>query len=62
MTPPTSPAYQFQCTICSESSTTICIHCTKDACDNHICKKCHKCSDCCECEVPLDDGQAEHIN
>jgi hypothetical protein len=60
VTPPTSLAYRFECTICVESSTAICTHCTKDACDNHICRKCHKCSDCCECEVPLNDDHPEH--
>ena len=44
----------FQCSICDEPSTRICVRCTKDACDNHICEKCLKCSDCCECEVALD--------
>jgi len=32
----------------------ICVRCTKDACENHLCVKCLKCSDCCECEVALD--------
>src|ERR1700690_3304013 len=44
----------FSCSICGEPSTRICVRCTKDACDNHICEKCLKCSDCCECEVALD--------
>lgn len=44
----------FQCSICDEPSTRICVRCTKDACDNHLCEKCLKCSDCCECEVALD--------
>ena len=44
----------FQCSICDEASTRICVRCTKDACDNHLCEKCLKCSDCCECEVALD--------
>lgn len=44
----------FQCSICDEASTRICVRCTKDACDNHICEKCLRCSDCCECEVALD--------
>jgi len=43
----------FQCSICGEESTRICVRCTKDACDNHVCEKCRKCSDCCECEVAL---------
>jgi hypothetical protein len=44
----------FQCSICDEPSTRICVRCTKDACENHLCEKCLKCSDCCECEVTLD--------
>ena len=44
----------FLCSICGEESTQICVRCTKDACRNHLCDKCHRCSDCCECEVPLD--------
>jgi hypothetical protein len=47
----------FLCSICGEESTRICVRCTKDACDNHLCEKCRKCSDCCECEVAL----APHI-
>jgi len=45
----------FTCSICGEQSTRICVRCTKDACDNHLCEKCLRCSDCCECEVALDD-------
>ncbi|MDP2995900.1 MAG: hypothetical protein Q8N47_00340 [Bryobacterales bacterium] len=44
----------FTCSICAESSRDICVYCTKDACQNHICRRCLRCSDCCECEVPLD--------
>jgi hypothetical protein len=47
-------AMPFQCSICDEPSTRICVRCTKDACDNHLCERCLKCSDCCECEVALD--------
>lgn len=39
----------FVCTICGEPSTKICVYCTKDTCENHICPKCLRCSDCCEC-------------
>jgi hypothetical protein len=46
----------FTCSICAEESTRICVRCTKDACDNHLCEKCGRCSDCCECEVVLDDS------
>ena len=45
----------FTCSICGEESTRICVRCTKDACDNHLCEKCRRCSDCCECEVKLSD-------
>ena len=45
----------FTCSICGEESTHICVRCTKDACDNHLCERCHRCSDCCECEVHLDE-------
>jgi hypothetical protein len=45
----------FTCSICGEESTRICVHCTKDACDNHLCEKCLRCSDCCECEVRLSE-------
>src|SRR5436190_14813822 len=43
----------FTCSICEQESTRICVTCTKDTCDNHLCEKCHQCSDCCECEVAL---------
>ncbi len=43
----------FTCSICGEESTRICVRCTKDACDNHLCERCRRCSDCCECEVKL---------
>jgi len=43
----------FQCSICGEESTRICVRCTTDACHNHLCEKCLKCSDCCECEVAI---------
>jgi len=45
----------FTCTICGEPSWRICVWCTKDACPNHICRKCLRCSDCCECEVPVEE-------
>jgi hypothetical protein len=44
----------FQCSICDESATRICVSCTKDTCQNHLCEKCGCCSDCCSCEVRLD--------
>jgi hypothetical protein len=43
----------FSCSICDQESTRICVFCTKDACNNHLCDKCGRCSDCCECEVSL---------
>ena len=49
----------FTCSICGEESTRICVWCTKDACDNHICEKCGRCSDCCECEVHLSEPPRE---
>jgi len=48
----------FACSICEQESTKICVFCTKDACDNHLCERCGCCSDCCECEVPLDEAAA----
>ena len=51
----------FQCTICGEESTRICVWCTKDTCGNHLCQKCGRCSDCCECEVPLDQRPHETV-
>jgi hypothetical protein len=47
----------FSCSICGDTSTGICVYCTKDTCVNHLCRKCARCSDCCECEVPLDAVQ-----
>ena len=49
----------FVCSICGETSTDICVYCTKDTCTNHRCLRCLRCSDCCECEVPLTAGGAE---
>jgi len=49
----------FTCSICGEESTRICVRCTKDACDNHLCEKCRRCSDCCECEVKLSEPLPE---
>jgi hypothetical protein len=46
-----NPPSPFVCSICGEPSTRICVWCTKDACDNHLCAKCRRCSDCCECEL-----------
>ena len=49
----------FFCSICNEESTRICVRCTKDACNNHLCEKCLRCSDCCECAEPLTAVEAE---
>ena len=49
----------FTCSICGESSTEICVYCTKDTCSNHRCERCHRCSDCCECDIPLVAPQPE---
>ena len=54
-----NPSTQFLCCICSDPSTRICLYCTKDACDNHLCEKCGRCSDCCACEVHLDETPQE---
>src|SRR5438270_12963329 len=51
----------FTCSICGEESTKICVRCTKDACNNHICEKCLRCSDCCECEVALSEPVHEPV-
>ena len=50
-----TPTVTFTCSICGEPSGEICVFCTKDACANHVCEKCHRCSDCCECEIHLDE-------
>jgi hypothetical protein len=46
----------FACSICEQESTRICVFCTKDACNIHICGRCGCCSDCCPCEVPLNES------
>jgi hypothetical protein len=46
--------HTYTCSICGDPSTEICVYCTKDACPNHLCRRCLRCSDCCECEVPLE--------
>lgn len=51
----------FQCSICAESSQTICVYCTKDACQNHLCERCHRCSDCCACDMTVREDDA-HMN
>ena len=49
----------FLCSICDQVSHRICVKCTKDTCDNHLCEKCGSCSDCCDCELRLDSGESE---
>jgi hypothetical protein len=52
----------FTCSICGESSHEICVYCTKDTCQNHMCERCHRCSDCCVCETPIiRDREAEPV-
>lgn len=58
MTDGTQTQGSFECSICAEPSTRICVWCTKDACDNHLCTKCQRCSDCCECELQLTEAAA----
>jgi transcription elongation factor Elf1 len=41
----------FTCSICGEPSQKICVYCTLDACENHLCARCLRCSDCCQCDV-----------
>jgi hypothetical protein len=50
----------FTCSICEEESTRICVACTKDSCENHLCEKCSRCSDCCGCEVALSHSEHNH--
>ena len=42
---PTPPTTTFTCTICGEPSSSLCVHCTRDTCPNHLCAKCRRCSD-----------------
>jgi hypothetical protein len=52
---------QFACSICGDASRDICVYCTKDACANHICERCHRCSDCCHCDIRMEmDVTREH--
>ena len=56
-----TPVLTFTCTICGEPSTSICVYCTKDTCDNHLCTKCRRCSDCCECELRANVGRTRYV-
>jgi len=47
----------FACSICSEPSHKICIFCTKDACNNHLCQRCLCCSECCHCDMPTNEAE-----
>ncbi len=49
----------FTCSICGEASRAICVFCTKDACSNHVCQRCHRCSDCCACDMPVTSSAQE---
>jgi hypothetical protein len=49
----------FTCTICEQTSSRICVRCTKDTCGNHLCDKCGACSDCCACELKLEPDEEE---
>ena len=53
MTPaaPPPPKYVFHCYICKEPSTRICVYCTRDGCELHLCERCHRCTDCCVCHL-----------
>ena len=51
----------FTCSICEEESTRICVNCTKDSCENHLCEKCGRCSDCCGCEVSLTEAATGEV-
>jgi hypothetical protein len=51
----------FHCTICEQESTRICVECTKDACDNHLCEMCKCCSDCCSHEVRLEERPSVRV-
>ena len=42
----------FSCSICGDASHKICVYCTKDACNNHLCHRCMRCSECCQCDMP----------
>lgn len=43
----------FTCSICGDMSHKICVYCTKDACNNHLCRRCMRCSECCQCDMPV---------
>ena len=50
-------ARAYTCSICGDTSSEICVYCTKDVCGNHLCRRCLRCSDCCGCEVPLEPAE-----
>jgi hypothetical protein len=47
----------FTCSICGDRSHKICVYCTKDACNNHLCHRCLRCSECCTCDMPTTDDE-----
>jgi len=48
---PAAVVSPWNCSICAEPSRAICLYCTKDTCDNHLCPRCGRCSDCCACDL-----------
>ena len=49
----------FNCSICGDASHKICVYCTKDACNNHLCHRCLCCSECCHCDMPTNEAEAQ---
>jgi hypothetical protein len=49
----------FTCSICDDASHKICVYCTKDACNNHLCHRCLCCSECCRCDMPTNEAEAQ---
>lgn len=50
-------ASSFNCSICGDASHKICVYCTKDACNNHLCHRCMCCSECCHCDMPTNEEE-----
>jgi hypothetical protein len=51
----------FNCSICGDASHKICIYCTKDACNNHLCHRCLCCSECCRCDMPTNEVENREV-
>jgi hypothetical protein len=47
----------FTCSICGDASHKICVYCTNDACNNHLCHRCLRCSECCHCDMPTTEDE-----